>query len=252
MVKVLRFAADSGIIKTNDGDEGGFMDSSETEVLYESTGLSRYFVRNFTGNILNYTSYQDMENGEWIDVDRDRGKVRRNRVYRRLVMSPAVYSEGPEDADFLYIKNQRGMLQKDMEDYLDSQLHVHKNGAFLILDPSKNFKEVFPARKNISDIVLQMNAYIVSDLGSGELTRREDETILVSRVRFENIIEQVREKEYREMSLPKLCQEVIEYMKGFHMIEVMAAEKEIKIMPLVGKIIGNYPKSYEMRVDGYE
>ena len=252
MVNVLRFAADSGIIKTNDGDEGEFMGSSETEVLYESTGLSRYFVRNFTGNMLNYTSYQDIENGEWLDVDRDRGKIRRNRVYRRIVMSPAVYSEGPEDADFLYIKNQRGMLQKDMEDFLDSQLHVHKNAAFLVLDPSKNFKEIFPARKNISDIALQMNAYIVSSLGSDELTRREDETIVVSRIRFESIIEQVREKhhsgwikEYREMSTPKLCREVIEYMKGFQMIEVMTAEKEIKIMPLVGKIIGNYPKDFK-------
>lgn len=251
MVKVLRFASDCGIMKTNDGDEGGFMDSSETEVLYESTGLSRYFVRNFTGNILNYTSYRDMENGEWIDVDRDRGKVRRNRVYRRIVMSPAVYSEGPEDPDFLYIRNQRSLLEKDMEEFLDSQLHVHKNAAFLVLDPSKNFKEVFPARRNISDIVLQMNAYIVDSVSSGELTRRDDETIVVSIVRFESIIERVREqnhsgwiKEYREMSLPKLYQEVIDYMKGFHMIELMESEKEIKIMPLVGKIIGSYPKNF--------
>jgi hypothetical protein len=65
-------------------------------------------------------------------------------------MSPAVYSEGPEDPDYLYIRNQRGLLQKDMEEYLDSQLHVHKNGAFLVLDSSKNFKEVFPAQKSIS------------------------------------------------------------------------------------------------------
>lgn len=251
MVKVLRFATTIGIIKADDGDEGSFMDSTDSEVLYQSTGLSRYFVRNFTGNILNYSSWLDMENGEWLDVDKDRGRVRRNRVYRRIVMSPVVYSEGPEDPDYLYIKNQRGLLQKDMEDYLDSQLHVHKNGAFLVLDSSKNFKDVFPARKNISDIALQVNAAIISLIRAGELAGREDDVIVVSRVWFESLIEDVREKnylgwskEFREMSFAKLYEETISYMKGFHMIEVLEKEKEVKIMPLAGKIIGGYPKDF--------
>jgi uncharacterized protein (TIGR02678 family) len=254
LVKVLRFAAAIGLMQADDGDEGRFMDSTETEVLYESTGLSRYFMRNFTGNILNYSSFMDMENGEWLDVDRDRGRVRRNRVYRRLVMSPAVYSGGADDPDYLYIKNQRGLLQKDMEDFLDSQLHVHKNGAFLVLNPSKSFKDVFPGRKNISDVVLQMNGSIVDLVHKGELARRGDDTIVVSRVRFEKIIEDVRDrnytgwgKEFREMPLSRLCEEVISYMKDFHMIEVMEPEKEIRIMPLAGKITGSYPKDFRER-----
>ena len=251
MVKVLRFAAEIGIIRADDGDESKFMETAETEVLYDSTGLSRYFVRNFTGNIMNYTSWKDMESGEWLDLDRDRGRVRRNRVYRRLVMSPAVYSEGPEDPDYIYIRNQRGLLQKDMEEYLDSQLHVHKNGAFLVLDSSKNFKEVFPAQKSISDIALQVNALIVEQVKSGELTRREDDIIVISRVGFERRIEDVRvrqhtgwSKEYREMSPPRLYEEVIGYMKDFSMIEVREAEKEIRILPLCGKITGSYPKRF--------
>ena len=251
MVKVLRFATEIGIIRADDGDESKFMETAETEVLYESTGLSRYFVRNFTGNIMNYTSWKDMESGEWLDLDRDRGRVRRNRVYRRLVMSPAVYSEGPEDPDYIYIRNQRGLLQKDMEEYLDSQLHVHKNGAFLVLDSSKNFKEVFPAQKSISDIALQVNALIVEQVKSGELTRREDDIIVISRVGFERRIEDVRvrqhtgwSKEYREMSPPRLYEEVIGYMKDFSMIEVREAEKEIRILPLCGKITGSYPKRF--------
>ena len=251
MVKVLRFATEIGIIRADDGDESKFMETAETEVLYDSTGLSRYFVRNFTGNIMNYTSWKDMESGEWLELDRDRGRVRRNRVYRRLVMSPAVYSEGPEDPDYLYIRNQRGLLQKDMEEYLDSQLHVHKNGAFLVLDSSKNFKEVFPAQKSISDIALQVNALIVEQVKSGELARREDDIIVISRVGFERRIEDVRvrqhtgwSKEYREMSPPRLYEEVIGYMKDFSMIEIREAEKEIRILPLCGKITGSYPKRF--------
>lgn len=252
MVKVLRFTVGMGIIKTDDGDESRFMDSTETEVLYESTGMSRYFVRNFTGNILNYASWQDIESGEWFDVDRDRGRVRRNRVYRRLIMSPAVYSEGSEDPDYIYIKNQRGMLQKDIEDILGSQLHVHKNGAFVILDPVRIFKDVFPGQKSISSIVLQVNTCIVDLVKSVELVKREDDIILVSKARFERIIETCRElywqgwsKEYREMSLERLYGEVIDYMNGFSMIEVSEVKKEIKIMPMVGKLIGSYPKDFK-------
>ena len=252
MVKVLRFTVGMGIIKTDDGDESRFMNSTETEVLYESTGMSRYFVRNFTGNILNYASWQDIESGEWFDVDRDRGRVRRNRVYRRLIMSPAVYSEGSEDPDYIYIKNQRGMLQKDIEDILGSQLHVHKNGAFVILDPVRIFKDVFPGQKSISSIVLQVNTCIVDLVKSVELVKREDDIILVSKARFERIIETCRElywqgwsKEYREMSLERLYGEVIDYMNGFSMIEVSEVKKEIKIMPMVGKLIGSYPKDFK-------
>ncbi|MBZ4646087.1 MAG: hypothetical protein PWR27_1200 [Petroclostridium sp.] len=252
LVKVLRFAAEINLIKLDDGDEQSFSNTLETEVLYENTGLSRYFVRNFTGNILNYTSWRDMEQGEWLDVDRDRGRVRRNRVYRRLFMSPAVYSEGVEDQDYLYIKTYRNILQKDVEDILDSQLHIHKNGAFIVLDESKHFfKDVFPDSKNISDIVLQLNSIIVELLSKGELTKNENDTITLSTARFESLIELCREryisgwsKEYREMKLSKLCEEVTAYMKSFNMLEVQDSQKEITLMPLVGKMIGKYPDNF--------
>ena len=65
MVRILNFAAEMGLIAVNDGDEMKFSEAQDTEVLYESTGLSRYFVRNFTGNILNYSSYRDI--GVWGD-----------------------------------------------------------------------------------------------------------------------------------------------------------------------------------------
>lgn len=251
MVKVLKFAAEIGIIKINDGDDTGFMNSVETEVLYESTGLSRYFMRNFTGNVLNYVSPEDIENGEWLDLDRDRGRIRRNRVYRRLVMSPAVYAESADDPDYLYIKNFRSMLQRDLEAMLESQLHIHKNGAFVVLNSDKNFKHVFPDNKTVSDIVLQVNSQIKKMLDSGLLEKPENDIITVSLLKFERIIEDCREqfshgwsKEYREMTSTRLYEEVIAYMKSFSMLEVNGQDREVRIMPLVGKINGSYPPEF--------
>lgn len=251
LVKVLKFAEDIGLIRVNDGDDSRFMDTVEAEVLYESTGLSRYFVRNFTGNILNYTSLEDIEKGEWLDLDRDRGRVRRNRVYRRLIMSPVVYSEGADDADYLYIKNFRSMLQHDLEQVLDSQLHIHKNGALVVLNPDKHFRSVFPDNKTISDIALQVNAQVVRLLKTGEFVKREDDIIIIARTRFDRLIDDCRQayfqgwsKEYREMPSSKLYREVIAYMKNFGMLELDPQDKEVKIMPLAGKITGSYPLDF--------
>lgn len=254
LVKVLRFATEMGFIKVDDGDEQFFSNAADTEVLYENTGMSRYFVRHFTGNILDYSSWKDIEEEEWLDVNRDRGLIRRNRVYRRLFMSPIVYSEGAEDEDYAYIKQQRNMLQKDVEDYLGSQLHVHKNGTVVLLDESKRYKDVFPDNKNISDIVLQLNALIVEELNNNTLVRREDDMIVLSTTRFSALVNEVRDryiegwsKEYREMRLSKLYEEITNYMKSFNMIRVRELEKEVDIMPLVGKIIGKYPKDFDTK-----
>ncbi len=251
LVKVLKFAAELGLIKLDDGDAARFSEAVETEVLYQSTGLSRYFVRNFTSDITNYHSAADIEQGEWLDLDQDRGRVRRNRVYRRLIFSPVVYAEGAEDPDFLYIKNYRNMLQKDLAEVLDSELQVHKNTAFVLLNPEKHYKEVFPGKKAIADIVLQVNALIRQKERSGELTRNADDRILLSRTSFEKIIETCRaqkaagwSKEYREISSSKLYVEVIAYMKRFNLITTDQLEHEIAIMPAAAKLVGDYPSDF--------
>lgn len=259
LIKVLRFAFDMGMIKVNDGDEQSFSSSTEGEVLYESTGLSKYFIRNFTGNILEYNSLKDLEDDEWLGIDRDKGPIRRNRVYRRIIMSPAVYSEGVEDPDYLYIKNYRNMIQNDMEEYLSSDFHVHKNGAFLILNPDKNYKRSFPENKTISDIALQVNSIIRGKIENETIKLREDDIIILPVHLFENIIEEVKEeyapgwsKEYREMRLEKLYVEIIQYMKSFSFIEWEEGSNEIRIMPLTGKIMGKYPDRFKEISEGDE
>ncbi|SHH82659.1 TIGR02678 family protein [Caloranaerobacter azorensis DSM 13643] len=251
LIKVLKFAIDIGFIKVNDGDEERFYTDQSTEVLYENTGTSKYFMRNFSGNILKYSTLEDLERDEWLDMDTDRGRIRRNRVYRRIIMSPAVYRHGEDDQDYLYIKNYRNMIQADLEKYLQVDLHVHRNGTFLVLDEEKRYKNSFPENRAISDIVLQVNKIIVNKVRNKELSRNAEDIIIVHKTVFDNIIEEVKEKysigwskEYREMKLEKLSKEVINYMKNFSMLRVDEDNNEIIILPLVGKIVGDYPKDF--------
>ena len=91
LIKVLKYCVTVGIVNVDDGSEEGFARDDSSEVLYENTGVSRYFMRNFTQDIMDYTSYTDFQKEEWIGVDEDRGIVRRHRVYRSLLMSMGMY-----------------------------------------------------------------------------------------------------------------------------------------------------------------
>lgn len=252
LIKVLRFAVELKMIRVDDGDEQSFANSMDTEVLYESTGFSRYFVRNFTTSILNYKSYKDIENEEWGEADTDRGIIRRQRVYRRLLMSPVVYNEGSEDADYDYIKKQRSMISNDLENFLDYDIHVHKNGALVVLNREKNMKDAFPGNKAISDVVLLFNGLIKEKLDSKEFSLKVNDTITISKVQFGNLVEELKlnfshgwSKEYREKTLSALTEDIINYMKDFNMLNRLENSKDIEILPLAGKVVGSYPETFK-------
>lgn len=252
LIKVLRFAAELMMIRLDDGSEQSFANSLDTEVLYESTGLSRYFVRNFTADIFDYNSYKDIEEEEWGEADTDRGIIRRQRVYRRVIMSPVVYNEGSEDADYDYIKKQRGMLENDLETYLDFDFHVHRNGALVVLNKERNFKDTFPCGKAISDVVLLFNSLILEKIEQKKITIKQDDTIAISKAYFESLTEELKQrfsdgwsKEYREeKSLSALTEDIISFMKDFNMLRIVKSGKEVEILPLTGKVTGKYSDAF--------
>ena len=251
LIKVMRFASEIGMIRVNDGDEQTFASDAASEVLYESTGMSRYFTRNFSMNILNFNSYKDIENEDFMEIDRDRGIIRRQRVYRRVLMSPVVYNNGADDADYAYIKHFRNLIEKDMEAYLGLSFHVHRNGAMLVLDQTNNFGQTFPENKAISDIVLQMNFLLRDQIEEGNLVLKSDDTVMISIAAFQSYVISLKgqnvsgwSKEFREMDALTLAHQILAYMKSYNMVELTSDQKEVKIMPLVGKISGGYPEHF--------
>lgn len=250
-IKVLKYCTNIYLIKTNDGNEVFFADSLDAEVLYENMGMSKYLVNRFWDDISGFTSYKDFENNEYNRFEEDKGIVRKNRVYRSLLMSPVVYKYDGYENDLIYIKNYRSMLENDFTKYIDGNLHIHKNSAMIML-PNGSYKDVFPNNKNISDIILQICYLIRSELQ--EDFNISDGKIDLPLEKFKDLIEKCRElyldgwsKIFREMSLNKLIDEVIFEMKNFQMIEVDKTYDRVFILPLSGKFIGKYPKDYKKR-----
>ena len=114
------------------------------EVLYENTGYSKYFATSFTTDISSYESWKDFEKIDFEELNEDRGTLRINRVYRQLAVCPAYYWEENDDADALYLKNQRKWVSKYLNDNLGGNLDIYKNAAFLTLEADDCYGMVHP------------------------------------------------------------------------------------------------------------
>ena len=253
IVKVLKFIKEMAFIKLYDGDENKFAENIENDILYEVTGVSKYFSRNFISNISDCNFYSDIYEKEQLGLEQEKGTERRQRVYRRLFTENVVYKEEIDDQDYNYIKNYRGAINQDVDKILGSTLEVHKNGAYILLTEDKNYKNTFPSNKGISDVVLFVNKEIKNKLTNGEYKADINDLIYISNIEILKLVRKVKQnfqngfsKEFREMQEDELLEEIIKYMKEFDMIRERKESNEYIIMPICFKIIGKYPKDFEV------
>ena len=249
LVRAFKYAESIGLIRKNDGDINKYNNSVEIDVLYEKTGFSRYFAVDFQRDISDYTSYKDFEIEKIEDINMDKGEQRINRIYRNLLTTPAVYWEESKDADSIYIRNQRPALESNLKKCLLGNLHIHKNSAFLGFDDEGLLGEIHPKRRGtLSDIVLLICRELRKKIINQELKREIKDFIEISKENMLVIIDESKSryginwsKEYREMKLEKLYENIVEYMEEWKFIEGVSEDKLI-VCPAVGKIIGRYRK----------
>ena len=250
LVKVMKYLVSEGILELNDGSEEDFAKDGISEVLYENTGVSRNFVKNFTRDISNFKGMADFEDGDFIDTNEDRGIVRRQRVYRKLLLSAGLYRNENTEEDFNYIRNFRGIIANDFESLFDCNLHIHKSSAYLVINEGSRLGRAFPEESTLSDIVLLVNDLILNRIDENKLTPAVDESIVLSLESFNELIEEAKRlygngfaKTYRDMTTKEICSVVTEYMMELGFIEYIG--NDVKINPIVGKVAGTYPKDFE-------
>lgn len=193
LIRVLKYAVKMNLIKINDGNEESFASDNSKEVLFESTGISRYIVRRFPQDIIGINSKSTLIEDNLVPIDSDKGILRRNRAYRRLLLCPILYrSESPEDYE--YIKNYRNIIEEDFKKYLNWNLHIHKNGAMLIPQEVERGCTTFPNTSAISDIILHITSKVYKKVRDNELIRNLEDVIIMEKEEFEDIIIQIKEK----------------------------------------------------------
>ena len=251
LVKVLRFAVSQGLLKVTDGSDDLFMDEQAGEVLYENTGASRYFMRSFSKDIMDYGRPSDFEESDWFGVDEDRGLARRHRVYKKILFSVGMYREAGTEEDFEYLKYYGRRLIDDLEQCFECQVHIHKGSAFFMMGEDCHMGTAFPGNNALSDILLLCCGKIRENVSLDVWKIQKDEMILTDAVEFEQMLKDVKKefgngftKSYREMPEGEFVKEILEAMERWTFIKRIEDTHEIVIYPSAGKMTGSYPEDY--------
>lgn len=259
LIRVIKFCIKNDLFVMDDGNGDQFVTDLETEALYENTGLSRYFARTFTRDISANKSVADFFQSEWLDMNEDRGVIRRQRVYRKLLLSLGLYRENGQDEDFNYVKNYRSVIENDLEQLVDATLQVYKSSAYLILGETGDLGKIFPARNSLSDAILLLHGEIRERVESGGLNVEVNERINLPLIKLEEIIRITRtkygsgfSKAFREMPDPEFIQTIVEEMEGLDFLRIDQVTEEAEIMPVAGKMTGRYPERYLEQKSGEE
>lgn len=255
LVRVLQYVENKGMLKTYEGDSSLYSREQTSEVLYENTGLSRYFATNFPLDITNINIYNDFEKKQMEELEDDKGNIRTNRVFRQLVVCPSLYWDDQNNPDALYVKNKRNYIASNIERNMDATLELSKNNASIVFVDNQGIGDTHPKTSMLSEIVLLVNheLYIAAQ-DKRKLSINDDDTITVSVNKFNDILIKLKNKyqalwskEYRETPYERYIEVVKEYMTNWLMIKEINGQ--IIIYPSCAITSGKYSRELEERLD---
>lgn len=255
LVRVLQYVENKGLLKTYEGDSSIYSREQSSEVLYENTGLSRYFATNFPMDITNTKHWMDFEK-QIIDIENDRGEVRTNRVFRQLVVCPSMYWENANDSDAFYLKNKKTYVSTNIEKIMGGTLEMSKNNASVVFVDLQGVGDIHPKNSMLSEIVLLVTHEIYEMAqDKRKLNVNDNDTIIIPTSKFNGILlnqkrkyQELWSKEYREMLDEKYLLLVKEYMKKWLMIK--EEENQIIIYPSLAITSGKYSDYMEDKLNG--
>lgn len=246
LVTVINHLKELNIIKVVEEDNL-FTEDAKAEALYETTGLSNYYVREFKNNIMEFQTINDYINDEFTNQNENIGDVRRYKVYRHLIYSLVSYNDDLTDFEIDYLRKFRSSIYNELGKYTLAELELTKNMAVLMYDTETREKFDFPNNKAISDIVLLVNNNILNKVNDNELYLNADETITISKEQLYRIIKDTKNeyviffsKFYKDMNLDMFINEVISYLKEYDFIRDY--DGGYKVYPMVSKLVGYIPK----------
>lgn len=252
LVRVLQFAEEMGMLKTYEGDSSNYSNEQASEVLYENTGVSRYFATNFSRDITSVEDWNTFEN----DLVEESDHTTVNRVFRQLLLSPAMYWDDKNDNDAMYLKTKRMYIQSNLQKYMNLTLQVNHHTASAVYVDTQTIGNIHPKNGMLSEIVLLVCKMIHDDANDKrKFVIQENETIEVTRSRFCDLLLKIKKqyqslwsKEYREMSNEKYIIQVMNYMKNWMMLK--EEEEMIIVYPSCALVGGKYTEYMEEKVNG--
>jgi hypothetical protein len=151
-----------------------------------------------------------------------------------------MYWNSKDDADGIYIKNQRNTISERLDKYLGGRLEIHNGSAFYLLNEEETFGKVHPSDKMISGFTALLCGKIRTLVDDNRTVPKEELHGFITECRKE--LSEGLSKEFREMSDEKLIDTVVMYMKNWMMIN--ETDENYHICDGIFKTCGRYPKDF--------
>lgn len=245
LVQVMKYFLDMGMLLETDGQGEQFSKHASTEVLYEYTGLSRYYLRSFGFDILNLSTPAEFHEQQQFFVRDEVGIARRQRVYQSLLLCPIFSLNADHASDYTYVRNYRHQIQSDFDLFLNCELHVHKQDAFLVLNEMPSFGHLFPANNSLDEVICSLFSIISDKIRTTH--NLQEGPFLIDKECMWKLIEEGTHtvlddvaKRYRDMPMESFVQLIVDKMIVYGFLQF--DNDQFIISPLIAKLEAKYIK----------
>jgi uncharacterized protein (TIGR02678 family) len=221
MVRALKKLRQLGVLRQIDGEESDWAHNSRTKnVLYECSPSARYVLRHFPKELKAYNRLDEFSEQvvypETVDGEL---RKRRHRIYRRLLLEPAVTDREWSPDELYYVQTQRRTLMDQMQFMFGMEGSRYREGLFFFHPELSGECSLFPTASGISDLVLLFAGELRRRLGSRDWYITEQGTVELTRTDVEGMLYLLKQKygeywskEHREMNLGELAAALTSHM----------------------------------------
>lgn len=252
MVRALKKLRQLGVLRHIDGDEMDWAQDSQTKnVLYECSPAARYVLRQFPRELKSYEHMDHMKE-QIIYPDTDDGNLRkrRHRVYRRLLLEPAITDREWNTDELYYVQTQKSKLIDQMQFMFGMEGSRYREGLFFFHPDVTGESDLFPTAAAISDLVMLFASelrkrlgeedWFVNDQGTVELTQTDIESLLY---RMKEKYQDYWSKEHRSMSLRELADTLTAHMSDWNIGYWTSTQGNIERF-IVSSVIARWSADY--------
>jgi uncharacterized protein (TIGR02678 family) len=220
MVRALKKLRKLEVLVHIDGDETDWAHSGQKNVLYECSPSARYVLRHFPRVMRQYQAVNDF-NELIVYPETADGELRkrRHRVFRRLLLEPALSDRDWHPDDLFYVVTQRRTIIDNMQFMFGLEGTRYREGLYFFYPELSGECELFPTAAGVSDLTLIFAGelrrrlgdrdWYVTEQGTIELTRTDVESILYG---LKRKFEDYWSKEHRMMGLGELADALTSHM----------------------------------------
>lgn len=243
LVRVLKKMLELSLVETIQGDTDGFSHSeANQEVLFQTTQQTRAFLARAPQS---YTQYEDFDTF-WSEFQSSQNLEENQLLYQRLMFEPAIQRTVENEEVFNRLRNYYHWMEEYIENNTEFRFELYRDYAALTLEYRESFKEVFPSRRVIDDVLIQLATLI----RKAELEPSSYGVLTISHVKWSHLLldlqgsyQEYWSKEYNEMSLSQLGDVLLERASDWGLLEVQG--QQIAILPSMSRLIAEMEKLNE-------